>query len=49
MDVILKQHGGHVLMFADKRLMTVFKNKSIEFVSAWVCKNLKNTKIHIVK
>lgn len=48
MDVVLKQYGSNVGMYIDKKLATVFENKSIEQTTDWIEKNLKGAKIHIV-
>ena len=49
MDVILQQSRNKIGLFLDKKLATVFENKSIEQVTDWIVKNLKGVKIHIKK
>ena len=49
MDVILKQSGNKVGLYIDRKLATVFKNKTIEQVTDWIKQNLKGVKIHIAK
>ena len=48
MDVVLKQYGSNVGMYIDKKLATVFENKSIEQTTDWIAKNLKGAKIQVV-
>ena len=49
MDVILKQTGKNVGLYIDMNLVTVFKNKDIDYVAKRIETNFKYTKIKIAK
>lgn len=46
MDVTLKEFGGGVDLYFDDKLVTEFKNKSIDQVTEWISKNLTNIRVH---
>ncbi len=49
MDFVLKQVDSDVCLYIDKTLITVFKDKDINFVINRIQKNFKNSKIHILR
>ena len=48
MNVTLKQSENKVELYVDKKLATIFENKSTKQVSDWIERNLKGVKIHMV-
>ena len=49
MDMVLKQSGNNIGLYIDKKLATIFENKSIEQAADWIRKNLRGIKIYVAK
>ena len=49
MNVILKQSGRNIGLYIDRKLVTVFTDKDMNYAIGWIKTILTNTKIYVAK